>query len=653
MRGIWWVLGGLFCGASYGGPLQVPEKRAFPVDPTVNPCEDLYGYACNKAVAAFELPEDRSYYIFSFKDSEERLLQKKISFLQNLAQEKKRSSRSEDLHKVYQACMDPKAGAKEERSFIEKSLKDLQSLKSRTAFLDYLGTKRRLGQESLVGLFKSADQDQPDRAGIAFYTGLLSLPEPGYYEKKDLVKDFAKLLSHFYQELGYENPKEAAKKALEFEQDFAKHYPLPHEQRDLYHQKTSISREDLVKNYPSFRFSEDLKNIPKKTVIRHIMPKTYAYAEKLLATTPLQVLKDVYLYHALASEMDDGYPTFFAKAFQFKHQYLGGPAKRPPRDERCAKYVMHAYEKELDAELWQKVFPQFPEKKIIALAEKVRGEILKGLKANQWLSPQGKKGAIAKITAAKLHLVAPTREKDWDFNPKVVLSESKKIQNELNLREALVQKMYRELKTPRNRNEWSMGPLTVNAYYSGSDNKYVMPVGILQYPFYDQSLPQHVNLGAVGMVVGHELGHAIDDKGSRYDAKGRLNPWLSKEDLAAFKMRGAQFVKQFDKIGHNGELTLGENIGDLVGLTFAYQAAFGSGQKTKAAQQEFFVQYARLWCGVYRDSYKELYLKTNPHALNIARVNEQVKHQKGFYEAFACKKGDALYLPEKERMVIW
>jgi putative endopeptidase len=204
---------------------------------------------------------------------------------------------------------------------------------------------------------------------------------------------------------------------------------------------------------------------------------------------------------------------------------------------------------------------------------------------------------------------------------------------------------------------WGMGPLTVNAYYDPTKNKFVMPIGILQYPFFVPEGDIIENLGAVGAVVGHELGHAIDDEGSKFNAEGKLKQWMTDDDVKKFKLRGEKMAEQFSKIGHNGQLTLGENVADLVGLTFAYNAAFPANLSIKKENTEdkrkFFVAYARLWCDVMRDKRKEMQLKTDPHSLGYARINEQMKHQSGFQEAYSCKKGDKLYLDPKERIQIW
>ena len=153
--------------------------------------------------------------------------------------------------------------------------------------------------------------------------------------------------------------------------------------------------------------------------------------------------------------------------------------------------------------------------------------------------------------------------------------------------------------------------------------------------------------------MGHELGHSIDDNGSKYDFTGRLVSWMPAKDSEEFDRRSKKLVDQFNKVGHDGALTLGENSADLVGLTFAYHAAFPTGEGSKEDKQKFFVAYGRLWCSVARPEFEQLMRKTNPHAAGWARINEQIKHQPAFAEAFSCKAGDKMTLPEKDRLQIW
>ena len=193
----------------------------------------------------------------------------------------------------------------------------------------------------------------------------------------------------------------------------------------------------------------------------------------------------------------------------------------------------------------------------------------------------------------------------------------------------------------------------MNAYYSVEYNKFVLPVGILQPPFFDPKLSDEENLGGLGTVIGHEMGHSIDDQGAKFNSKGMLKSWRSADDTKEFEKRTAILVDQFGNAGHNGKLTLGENIGDNVGLTASFQAASTNPQFDSATRKKFFLQYAHLWCSLYRPSFEEQQLKTNPHALGWARTNEQIKQQTSFKEAFQCKEGDKMVLPPEKIVHIW
>ncbi|HYX38539.1 MAG TPA: M13 family metallopeptidase [Oligoflexus sp.] len=635
----------------------IPERREFPVNESINPCDDFYAYACSKAVDSYALRPDRSSHTFAFDDSAERLLEKKKSYLKEIAAQaqkgEKLAPRSQTLATVYNACMEPVASANEEKNRVAETLKRLEGIKDHAAFARFLADERIEARTSFLGIGNLANQNQPDVYDFYFVANAMSLPERSYYESSEVRNAYKKILVHFFQTIGSNKATAEAKAVLDFETAFAKVSPLPAEWRDIWVQKTAISRADLVKKYPHFHFEDFLPQIPETTLIRHFTPDTYAWLQDRLAKEKLDTLKAVYLFESLGSMLDDGYPEFKKAFYAFGVKQLGAPKVRPEREERCTMAVMNSFTKELDAELLPKIFPDFPEEKFVALAEEVRKSIINGINSNQWLSEQGKAGARDKMSKARLQLVKPRNEIEWHFNPEATYSSTEPNGNFEKLAAKLQERSLAELKQKRDSNVWDMGPLTVNAYYSPDDNKFVMPIGILQYPFYDPSLPLEINLGSVGAVIGHELGHGIDDQGAQFDAQGRLKQWMTEADVKNFKLRGQSFEQQFNKIGHNGRLTLGENIGDLTGVTFAYRAAFPEGKGTDDMKRSFFLQYARVWCGVMLPKQKEMRLKTDPHSLGWARVNQQMKNQPEFAKAFQCKPKDAMVLPEKDVVRIW
>ena len=631
----------------------IPAKRDFPVNPKVNPCENFFDYACSSVVDSFQLRDDRSRHDFAFDDSNERILDFKKNYFITLSTAKPTSEREAQLKNVYAACMNEPGRASEEKALVSDAKTKLASFKSRDELLSFLQSRMVTGERTLLEFENVANQAKPTKNDLALGFDLMSYPEKSYYENAENLKDLEALLTDFFTTVQVPQPKEAAKKLLAFEVEFSKIYPTPTQWRELYTSETKISKADLLKKYPTFKIENFLKLIPDSTLIRDFDPKTFEFVNEKLASMPLADLQNLYLYHSLSVYLDDAYPDFFKKRFEFAFKHLGGPKVRPDRQERCTTLVMKKYSKELDSILWTRLFQNFPKKRVVALGERIRKSILLSLKKNEWLSKQAKAEATQKIKTMKLQLVSPNNEEEWDFSPKATYSAEKPIENAIKLSKLLSEKTIAEFKKDTNPYRWAWGPLIVNAYYSPEFNKFVLPVGILQPPFFDPSLSDEENLGGLGTVIGHEMGHSIDDQGAKFDSHGVLRSWRTEADTKEFAKRTGILVEQFNAAGHNGKLTLGENIGDNVGLTASYRAAALSPKFDNENRQKFFLQYAHLWCGMYRPSFEEQQLKTNPHALGWARTNQQVMQQPTFREAFNCKAGDKMTLAPEKTVHIW
>jgi len=533
-------------------------------------------------------------------------------------------------------------------------LATIGQLKSRQELQDLMASRFFDPSYQFLDWGSIANQNDPRHNDLYVMTEIMTLPEKSYYENKDLLKDFQKLDTAFFITVVLDQPEKRAESVVEFEKAFAKVHPTPEVFRQRISANMYRSQEDFLKKYPQLRLEKLFVKSPKNTQIRDFAPESLQFLDEKLQAMPLSDLQSLILWHSLSGMMDDAYPEFFAQYFELRKKYLGGPDKRPDRDERCTKSVMHNFGMELDEDLLPILFKNFPEKKVDTLVEKIRESLQQELTENTWLSPEAKKEALRKIAKANLKLVKPRRLKDWDFLPVQKYNAKTPIANSLKLRKAQIEKNLKELKELRNRNLWTMAPLTLNAYYSPSDNQFVLLQGILQSPFFDPKASAIENTAAIGSVTGHELGHAVDDQGSRYDADGKLKQWMTMKDLAEFSHRSEKLVKQFDGIGHNGRLTLGENIGDHVGITSSFRVAFPDEAKASSEDlQKFFISYAKVWCGIDRPEYAKMRLKTDPHALGYARINEQVVHLDGFAKAFACKKGNKMFLDPNDRVRVW
>lgn len=636
---------------------DIPAKREFPLSTKVNPCDNFHKYVCEGVETSFKLRDDRSRHTFSFSDSSERILEAKKKFFAKINEQKKLDARSLQIKDNYNACMNAAAGAESEKEILKRISTDMANIKTPQDFAKFQIGEIKKGRASFISFDAYSNQDNPKINDIYVTTELMNLPEHSYYENNELMAEYKKLIIDFFKiaepSLTNEQLSAKADRLIQFEKDFIKVYPYPEVRRQRWSEKRQEKQTDFLAKYPNIHVNELVGLAPKNALISNSLPEALDFYNKSLTVQNLPVLKDFYLYSVGSAILDDSNSEYFNKQFAFNNKYLGGPVSRSERHERCTRKVMYTFPKELDQLLMKDLFPNFPTAKFKTVAEKIRQSIIAGVKNNTWLEPETKAKAVLKVEKAKLYLVKPENSKEWDFIPVQKYSATDRFKNSEIYNKASLAKKIKSLKEGANLQAWDMGPLTVNAYYDPSANKFVMPMGILQYPFFNAEGDIIENLGAVGAVIGHELGHGIDDQGSRYDEMGKLKQWMSMKDLTEFSKRGRKMIEQFNKAGHNGTLTLGENIGDLVGLTFAYQAAFPDGKGKVEDQKKLFIAYGRLWCGVARPKAEESQLKTDPHALGWARINEQVKHQKAFAEAFNCKAGDKMTLPDSERVKIW
>lgn len=636
---------------------EIPAKREFPLNEQVKPCENFHQYVCSNVEKSFKLREDRNNHTFSFNDSSERLLEAKKSFFEKIASESNLNPRDLQTRNYFLACMNEKSGEQEEKVGLKKLLFDISQIKSATDFMKFQLTQVKEGKSSLFYFGSGSNKEDPNKHDLVFIADLMNLPEYSYYDNPELMNKYQSLIVDYFK-IAEPNGKEIeylerAKKLISFEREFVKIYPHPEVIRQRWSEKRQESQTLFQKKYPRLDLGSLLSLAPLDLLVSNPIPESLQFVQDKMTDENLAVWKDLYSYSAGIGFLDDSNPAYFAKQFAFNNKFLGGANSRPNRHERCTKSVMGAFNMELDALLVSRLFPNFPEEKVREIAQKIRESIIRGLRANTWLSAGAKKQAIKKIEMAKLYLVKPQTEKEWDFRPIKTYSETNKIENRHLLKKTDFEKQITDLKDPVNLEAWSMGPLTVNAYYSPSANKFVLPIGILQYPFFDASGSFTDNIGSLGAVFAHELGHGIDDEGSKYDETGRLRQWMTRADLKEFNKRSKKMVEQFNRAGHNGSLTLGENVADLVGLTFAYQAAFPDKKGSLQDKQKVFLAWGRVWCNVARPKYIENVLKTNPHSLGWARINEQVKHQKGFSEAFQCSAKSPMSLPDSKRIKIW
>lgn len=652
------ILSAFICSTAFGASSEIPLKREFPVDEKYNPCINLYEHACAKTIESFTLRPDRRKHTFAFNDSAERILAFKKSTIQELTKKPSEKGVGGELRDFYLSCINKDARAKEEVAYVSKKVSEIEKFQSKKDWIDSQVKRIHSGNSGFIGYYSVDNFDDPKKSDLMLGVGYSLLPEKSYAKNPELIKELEVLVTDFFKTIGATNPEARAKTVLKYEIDEQDNRLYPVEARIAYSLRRFVTKKELTKNYPDLGLKVFLDQIPDTTKIRNINPKTFPFLNNVAKNYSLDELKTIQMFYELYGKLDKAYPAFYDKAFAFRNKFLGGKNKRSELDEECTEIAMSRFGSEFDYLVLPKMFPNFSSEKVAVLVDKIKKSILSSLSKNTWLTPVAKKEAERKISTAYMRLVAPSKFEDWKFlpvveyNPETYLANIEKRNDVADEREF---KYFRELKDIRS---WEgVQPLEVNAFYQSSYNQFTMLQGILQYPFYDQNNSLTENLAGVGMVVGHELGHGIDDQGSKYDADGKLHDWMTPKDLLKFKELTKSLVDQYTKAGMNGELTLGENIGDLVGLTAAYDAAFSDNklnpEELKKEQRKFFLSYARSWCEVQLPGVRELRLKSDPHSLGVARVNEVVKHFAGFKEAFHCEENDPMILPADKRVHIW
>lgn len=633
---------------------HIPEHRDFLLSKEIQPCDNFYEYVCSEEKAKFKMPLDRSTWGFATRDSHERILcakKKYFTMLENGAEPL--TARMKPVKDLYLSCMNPEKSALNEKDFVGRELANIAKISDKKQMMTFLQNRMNAPVAGVVSYGLVPNQLDPNKQDIIFQPTLKFLPEKSFLQNKLLMDDFKSLAEKFFTEVGMDQPEKRAKWVFSYELGMQHAFPTPTEIRYNFTQNTYRERKHFQR-YKNLGLDTFINKLPEEVQIRDLLSPSLLYLDHWLSEASLEEIKSVWAFYQIRDEMDDAYPKFNETMREIGVKYFGSAAERPKRQERCTQLVANYYPMELDAELIEILFADFPEQKVVNLAEKIRESILNGLNKNTWMDEETKKEAKAKITKAQLYLVKPQKESDWDFLSDVSLDVNKPIDNKIAVAQAYLDKKWKKVFKKREKSVWDMSPLTLNAYYHPADNKFVLLQGILQNPIFNPESSDIENLAAIGSIIGHELGHSIDDKGAMFDSEGRLRNWFSQTSLEAFRQRGAKFISQYDAMGHNGQLTLGENIGDHVGLFFSYDAAFLDGKDVREEdQKKFFESYARNYCGVSNTDRDNVLLKTDSHSLWWARVNGQVIHHPAFQHAYACKKGDKMYLSSEEQIKVW
>jgi putative endopeptidase len=656
------------------GPRAKPKLGSFGVDvagidTSMKAGKDFYTFAGGKWIKENKIPSDRPRWgMFDVLREEADGNVRKILEEQSKGKAEKgtNAQKTSDFYATYMdtAAIDAKgfAPAKPALDAINgaKTLDDIVKLMGRPD----------LPLEAPIGMGVTLDQKDPDHYVVVVTQSGLGLPEREYYSKKDqqFVDIRTKYEAHIAKVLGMINDKKAAENAkaiLALETQIAeRHWPIAERrERDKTYNPRTIA--ELQKEAPKFpwKLYMDAQGYggEAKVIVREntAMPKL----AELFAQTPVATWKAYLTYHFLRSSADVLPSQLDKEVFDFTGRTLNGQPEQRDRWKRAVSAVNVALGEAVGELYVAKYFQPKAKAEMDRLVENLRKGYAARIESSDWMTPETKKVAQEKLAAFRPKIGYPVKWKNYgtlEVTPGDAFGNAR--------RTGIWRHEYNKNKLGKisDRDEWSMTPQTVNAYYNATFNEIVFPAAILQPPFFDADADPAVNYGGIGGVIGHEMGHGFDDQGSKSDAKGVLRTWWGPADIEAFKKRTDVLAEQYSQfeplpgIKVNGRLTLGENIGDVGGITVAYKAyqlSLGGKPADKidgyTGDQRFFLGWAQVWRSLYRDEALRNQVLSDPHSPSMYRVNGVVRNHDAWYTAFDVKEGDALYLPPEKRVKIW
>jgi putative endopeptidase len=626
------------------------------IDRAARPCNDFYQYACGTWIKNSPIPSDQAQW-GRFAELIDRNRQILRGILEKFTNDK--------IGVEYAACMD-------EKGIEPKGITPVQPALDRIAKLSGKGVPAAevalLHSQGVPVLFRfGSGQDAKDATKMIAQLGQggLTLPDRDYYLKTDprSVETRAKYLAHIqkmFELAGHETKLAAseAKSVLEVETALAQTSVDRVALRDPQKRYNIRSVAEVITLVPDFDWKTYLKDIGVAVDSMNVSTPDFLKGLNPILAMDLRPYLSWHTLNAAAPLLS---AAFVKENFEFTDKTLSGIQSLPPRWKTCVQLVDHQLGDALGHKYVEQAFGKSGKERTLQMVSEIEAEMAKDIQSLTWMSETTKQQSLAKLRTVANKIGYPDKWRDY--------SSLNIVPGDLggNSRRAAEFQHRRDLAKigkPVDKDEWSMSPPTVNAYYSPPNNNINFPAGILQPPFYFRNGDEAANYGAIGAVVGHELTHGFDDSGRQYDGEGNLRDWWTTEDAKAFKERADCLVNEyggFVATGDtklNGRLTLGENGADNGGVRLAYMALMDSLAKHTLSdmgghtpEQRFFLAYGQVWCQNIRDEEARKRALTDPHSLGRYRVNGVLQNMPEFQKAFGCTAGQPMVAPNSCR--IW
>jgi putative endopeptidase len=639
-------------------------------DRSVRPQDDMYRFVNGAWLKNTEIPADRSNYGAFTLLSDEAEQNLRIIVEEGAAANAPTGSDQQLIGDFYSSYMDEARVEQLGIKPLQPELDRIAAIQDRKQLLDYLARAQLLLIDNPIGTLILADARNPDLNTLWTGQAGFGLPERDYYfsDEKRFVEIRAAYEKYIDKVLGLAGRKDSAALAREimaFETRLAKASWTAVQLRDVEKLYNPVTVAEAEQATPGIKWSTWLTQMGLPGSGQMVLSQQDYFQEvgKAIDDVPLATWRDYLTLRAI-----DSYSPYLSQAFvdanfDFYQRTLSGTPQLKPRWKRALAEVENSTGDLLGKEYVKRHFPPEAKQRMDGLVANLLKAFDASIDELEWMGPDTRKAAHDKIRNFTVKIGYPTKWKDYTG---LVTRKDDLLGNVLRAREVRVKRELAKVGQPVDKTEWYMTPQTVNAYYNPLANEIVFPAAILQPPFFDMKADDAVNYGGIGAVIGHEISHGFDDQGRKFDGRGVLRDWWTDKDNELFMARAGALVKQYDAYspipGTNvsGELTLGENIGDLSGLAVAYKAyQLALDGRTApvldgfTGDQRFFIGWSQVWARNYREDELRKRLKTDPHSPSEYRANGILRNMPAFGKAFDVKEGDKLYLPPEQLVRIW
>ncbi|RUO26509.1 peptidase M13 [Aliidiomarina minuta] len=640
-------------------------------DRSTRPQDDLFQYVNGSWYENTEIPGDMSSY-GAFRILHEENEKRLLAIIEDASAEEnvEPGSNTQKLGDFYASFMDQDRIEALGLSPISEELDMISGVSSHDQMTAVMAQLRMRGISGPFSHFVWADARNPEYNVLQLTQSGLGLPDRDYYFRDE--EDFATIREAYVQYIEdiltaaeYPNAADAAQRIYALEERLAENHWTRAETRDAeatYNKMTAEELNQLLGDFDYSLFASQAELDRADSMIVR-MPSYFEALGGIYGDVDLQTWQDYMTLRTVNTYASRLSSEFADISFDFYQTTLNGVPEQQDRWKRAVQATNGALGEVLGEEYVARHFPPEAKARMEELIDNLLVAFEDSIQELEWMTDETKEKALEKLSKFTPKVGYPNQWKDY--------SDLEIAGDDLigNTRRAAIfgyRDNISDIGEPVDPEEWGMTPQTVNAYYSPTANEIVFPAGILQPPFFDMEAEDAVNYGGIGAVIGHEIGHGFDDQGSRYDGDGNLRNWWTEADRENFEGRTQVLIDQYSAfeplpgLNIDGQVALGENIGDLVGLTTAYRAYQKSleGEDSPVidgytGEQRFFLSWGQIWKLKMRDDAMREQIARGPHAPGKYRVLGTPRNVPAFYEAFNVQEGDGMYLPPEERVVIW